>query len=106
MVQNTKAKVVSLPPKCTFFCGMVRSVVVNGRGVTISNGHAEYIVQSLSDGGLAHVQVGRRYLVVFCLGRIVAVYRLPRIPLIRLLDGDDVPSTTTLAKFNPIYQKV
>ncbi len=91
--------------KCTFFCGVVRSLVSSGRGVIISNGRAEYVVQSSNDGGLAYLQVGRRYLVVFYLGRIVAVYRRPRISLIRLLDGDGVPTATTLQKFNPVYQR-
>lgn len=105
MAMKATAKVVSLPPKYTYFCGMVRSVVANGKGVTISNGRAEYVVQSLNDAGLAHIQVGRRCLAVFCLGRIVAVYRRPRMPLIPLLCGDDVPSSAVLAKFNPVYQK-
>jgi hypothetical protein len=105
MTQAPTVKVVSLPPVCTFFCGMVRSVVANRRGVTISNGHAEYVVQSSNDEGLAHVPVGKRRLVVICRGKIVAVYIRPRMSLIQLLRSDDEPSSSILAKFNPIYQK-
>lgn len=105
MGPKTGAKVVSLPPVCTFFCGMVRSIVANGKGVTISNGRAEYTVQSSSDAGLAHVHAGKRRLVIICRGKILAVYIRPRISLIRLLQGDDEPSASMLAKFHPIYQK-
>ena len=92
------------PSVDTFLCGMVApgSDSYLTRGIIQLRDENRLSVVA-SDPGLRKIKAGRRCMVIVRNGRILAVFRRPRINLIRLIEGGVPMTRKLLSDESPAY---